>query len=197
MVTVLTSGFGPFPPYAENPSWDALRIAKPQLPAGWRLARVRLDVAWNRAAETLLDYLDDDVRIVIAFGQADDSVIRVERFAVNAADRTLADIDHARFQAEVIDPAGPAAYATGLPWQPLLTTLAADGLPAIESHFAGGYLCNFIFYRLMATLADRSGVVGGFVHVPPTTRLPLEKTRSAMERIIETAVAHSRTRSAR
>ncbi len=195
MTTVVVSGFGPFPPYTDNPSWDALVDAAPRLPAGWRLQRVRLDVAWNRAANTLLDELDDDVRAVIAFGQADDAAIRIERFAVNACDRSLADVDGLRFETDSITADGPAAYTTALPRRHLHDRLAKAGLPVIESHFAGGYLCNFTFYRLMHHLRNRTATPAGFVHVPPIARLPLARTRAAMELVIESVVDYSRVSS--
>src|SRR5262245_30596422 len=142
--TVLATGFGPFPPYRDNPSWDALALAAPVLPDAWRLARVRLDVAWQRAPTQLLDAIAADVRVVVAFGQADDAMFRIERFAVNACDRTLADIHDVRFEADRIVADGPAAYETKLPRERLLSALRARAIPATESHSAGGYLCNFL-----------------------------------------------------
>lgn len=197
MPTVLVSGFGPFPPHADNPSWDALIDAQPRLPPQWRMDRVRLDVAWQRAAEALLPKLDGDVRVVIAFGLADDPALRVERFAINASNALLTDIDGTRFEDDTIITPGPAAYTTGLPRRQLLDALTGAGYPAIESHFAGGYLCNHTFYRLMHAVADRPDITAGFVHVPPTAKLALPRTRAAMELIIETVVGYSVDSSAR
>lgn len=188
MNTVLASGFGPFPPHDDNPSWDALVNAAPRLPNGWRLDRVCLDVAWDRAAQSLLDRLTEDVRLVVAFGQADDPAVRIERFAVNASNRALLDIDGATFGRDSIVETGPSAYETRLPRQALLARLAAHDFNAVESHFAGGYLCNYTFYRLLHALADRPAVAAGFVHVPPSWRLAIPRTRAAMETIIECAL---------
>jgi pyroglutamyl-peptidase len=45
--------------------------------------------------------------------------------------------------------------------------LRAEGIPAVASRDAGGYLCNYLFYGLMHLLAaEDSGAIGGFVHVP-------------------------------
>ncbi len=197
MPTVLVSGFGPFPPHADNPSWDALVEAAPQLPPQWRMDRIRLDVAWQRAPETLLARFDADVRVVIAIGLADESALRVERFAVNASNALLTDIDGTRFEDDAIIASGPAAYATGLPRRRLVDALTGAEYPTTESHFAGGYLCNHTFYRLMHAVADRPDIIAGFVHVPPTSKLALVRTRAAMELIIETAVGYSLDSSAR
>ena len=194
MPTVLASGFGPFPPYADNPSWDALTLAEPVLPKGWRIARVRLDVAWQRAPMRLLEALDADVRVVVAFGQADDPMFRVERFALNACDRALADVDGVRFAADRIAADGPPAYETALPRERLIGALRAQSIAAVESHFAGGYLCNCLFYQLMhATRA--APIVAGFVHVPPTQRAPLAITARAMSIAIEESVSYSESSS--
>ena len=191
MPTVLTTGFGPFPPYPDNPSWDALEVAQPQLPDGWRLARVRLDVAWSRAALQLLAAIAADVRVVVAFGQADDPSFRVERFAVNACDRALADVDGRRFDADHIAVDGPAAYETKLPRERVLAALRARALPAVESHSAGGYLCNYLFYRLMHATHAASSLTAGFVHVPPTRRVALATTAEAMSIVIGECARYS------
>ena len=189
MATVLTSGFGPFPGAPDNASWNALRAAQPDLPPGWNLQRVHLEVAWSRAADTLLERIDQDTRIVLAFGQADDDPIRVERFALNAPDTTLADIDGEFPSDRQICAEGPPAYETGLPIAALLEAIAAEGAAVTESHYAGGYLCNFTFYRLMHLVAtEHNGLVAGFIHVPPANRLNLTTTARAIQRTIETVV---------
>jgi len=191
MPTILASGFGPFPPWTDNPSWDALVTATPELPTGWQLIRLRLDVAWDDAPARFLACLDDDVRVAIAFGQADDAAVRIERFAVNASNGELLDVNGLRFEADHIVADGPPAYETRLPRRRLLGALHAVGMPAVESHSAGGYLCNHTFYRLLHALQGRSDVCAGFVHVPPAARMAVEQTRLAMERVIEETIAHT------
>ena len=85
MPTVLASAFGPFLEHEENASAKALALADPALPDGWQLERRVIDVAWQRGPDTLLAEIRPDTALIIAFGQADDTALRVERFAVNAA----------------------------------------------------------------------------------------------------------------
>ena len=189
MATVLTSGFGPFPGYPDNASWKALSAAQPDLPPGWNLQRVHLDVAWSRAADALLERIDQETRVVLAFGQAEDDPIRIERFALNAPDTTLADIDGAFPNGRQICPDGPPAYETGLPIAPLVEAIAAEGASVTESHYAGSYLCNFTFYRLMHLIAtERNGLVAGFIHVPPANRLNVTTTTPATPRASESVI---------
>lgn len=189
MATVLTSGFGPFPGCSDNASWNALGAAQPDLPPGWNLQRVHLDVAWSRAADTLLERIDQETRIVLAFGQADDDPIRIERFAINAPDATLIDTDGERLGSRTLCAEGPPAYETGLPITELVDAIAAEGIPVTESHYAGGYLCNFTFYRLMHFIAtEQAELIAGFIHVPPADRLNLTTTARAIQRAIETVI---------
>ncbi len=192
MPTLLSSGFGPFPGYPENASRDALAAVEPKLPTGWSFRRLTLDVAWGRAAENLINAIDDDTRVVVAFGQADDDPIRIERFALNAPDRSLEDIDGERFTAQHIAPDGPTAYETDLPIERILDRLTEPTVTAVESHYAGSYLCNFTFYRIMHLVArSRPDLTAGFVHVPPASRLDLAATTRAMCTSLEEVVDHA------
>jgi pyroglutamyl-peptidase len=189
MADILATGFGPFGRHARNASWDALELAAPTLPHGTAWRRVRLDVDWSLAVGQLLGAITPETRWVIAFGVADDADIRIERFALNAADRTTPDTAGVRFTADRIRFDGPAAYETGLPRDDLLNRLRHCGLPARESHYAGSYLCNFAFYQLMDRVTEqRPDLVAGFVHVPPADRLGLSETARAIATIIETVV---------
>lgn len=186
MPTLLISGFGPFPGAPVNASWDALQLADPALPEGWTLRRVRLDVVWDRAAAELIKSIDQDTAAVVAFGQADDPLIRLERFALNAPDPTLPDAEGLCLTDPYIEVGGPNAYESGLPIRERLIDLDIPGATLVESHHAGTYLCNFTFYRLMHLVAEhRSDLVAGFVHVPPAERQSLAITAQAMQAIIE------------
>jgi pyrrolidone-carboxylate peptidase len=67
--------------------------------------------------------------------------------------------------------------------------ISAEGAAVTESHYAGGYLCNFTFYRLMHQIATKhNGLVAGFIHVPPANRLDLTTTARAIQQTIETVI---------
>ena len=177
MPTLLATAFGPFLEHEENASAAALALASPTLPNGWQLVRRVIDVAWQRGPETLLDAIDGDTGLVVAFGQADWDALRIERFAVNAANRETPDVDGIQFSDTCLDVGGPPAVATGLPWQVLLAQLAAADVPALESHYPGSYLCNCAFYRLMRHVGTE--IPAGFVHVPPMEKMPALKPSRA------------------
>jgi pyroglutamyl-peptidase len=93
--------------------------------------------------------------------------IAVERIAVNIKDPGVPDNAGHQPVDEPIDETGPAAYFSTLPIKPIVARLAGEGIPARVSDTAGTYTCNYVFYRLMRTLAEhRPRAIGGFIHVP-------------------------------
>ncbi len=195
MRKLLITGFGPFGTHAKNASWESVSRAQPMLPPDWDLETLQLPVIWAEAPDLIKEALGEDVRAVVAFGQARDSQIRLERIAVNATNRQIQDIQGERFEAEHIDPDGPPAYDTGLPYRRLLGALQRDDVPSRLSLHAGGYLCNFTFYHLMHHVHHRRGnLVAGFVHVPDLGRMDLETLTQAVEIIGREVADYADTR---
>jgi pyroglutamyl-peptidase len=154
-----------------------------------------LPVVWALAAEELERVLDGGrPELVVCFGQADGRThVEIERFALNF-DEGSDEAGESR-KAE-IDPGGPVARRSSLPVDEVVEALRAEGIPAAASRDAGGFLCNHVFYALMGALAQRSGMRGGFVHVPllpeqaldrPAPTLPLETLVRAARIILATA----------
>ncbi|MBR3033970.1 MAG: hypothetical protein IKI53_01275, partial [Firmicutes bacterium] len=58
------------------------------------------------------------------------------------------------------------------------------GLPAKISNSAGVYVCNDLMYGLLQAIADEPvfrDVMGGFIHVPASTRMGLPASVPALE----------------
>jgi pyroglutamyl-peptidase len=173
---VLVTGFEPFDGATVNPSQllvEALDddVAKTVLPVSYARAADELRRA-VRAAEP---------HVVLCFGQADGRTgISVERFAHNLDEATTTDNDAASGSGSAIDSAGPVAYASTLPVDEIVAALRAESIPAAPSRDAGGFLCNHVFYALMAELDARAGAIGGFVHVPLLPEQVLERADASM-----------------
>ncbi len=195
MPKLLITGFGPFAKHTQNASWESVTRAQPTLPPDWTIEKLQVPVLWGNAPKLVKDALSDDVRAIVVFGQAGDPEIRLERIAVNASTRHIEDIEGMRFDAEHIEPDGPPAYYTGLPYQRLLATLQRDAIPSRISLHAGGYLCNFTFYHLMHHVHHRrAGLVAGFVHVPDLERMGLEVLTQGVEIIAREVSEYADTR---
>lgn len=185
-VVVLT-GFGPFPGVLENPSPKVARAAAarladqdPSLEVCVQELPTCFDEAWA-SLEPTLDQLWAEGRLaaVVCLGVSGASrCVEVERVAVNFRRGGAPDAAGRRLEGlgGPILAHGPDAFFSRLPVERVVAELQAQELPVVASGSAGDYLCNEVFYRLMAwTQARGFGGRAGFVHIPhvPQT-LPLE-----------------------
>ncbi|WP_369373364.1 pyroglutamyl-peptidase I [Promicromonospora sp. Populi] len=212
---VLVTGFEPFGGDAVNASGDAVRI----LAAGWtgpdELVTAVLPVEFDpvRAADgPLLRLLDEhSPDVVVAAGLAGGVTrVHVERVAINLMDAGIPDNGGAQPVDAPVAEGGPAARFATLPVKAAVAAVRAAGIPAVVSYSAGTYVCNATFYALQHALAQRPGVLSGFVHVPRSTEelggsaessalsdggeahLPLEAIAQALEIVARTALAAAR-----
>jgi pyroglutamyl-peptidase len=175
----LVTGFEPFGGADVNASQKLVEALAAEPPDGLELATAVLPVAWSRAADELAAALErEQPGLVVCFGQADGRArIEVERFALNFDDGT--DDAGEQRRAEIVT-GGPVAYRSLLPVDAIVDALRAEGIPAAASRDAGGYLCNHVFYALMRTVAERTGVRGGFVHLPLLPEQALDRATPTM-----------------
>lgn len=174
MRRVLVTGFEPFGGAGVNASQKLVEALASEPPDELELATAVLPVVWARAADELTSALErEQPELVVCFGQADGRAhVEIERFALNFDDGSDEAGEGRRTE---IDPNGPVAYRSSLPVDALVDALRAEGIPAAASRDAGGFLCNHVFYALMGVLAGRTGVRGGFVHVPLLPEQALER----------------------
>lgn len=194
MKTLLLTGFAPWDHYQRNAARELLQEQGPMGPQGWRIRIVEVPVSWQRAWPTVAAAWDAEVQAVVAFGQAEDDAVRIERFAVNGSSNLAVDVDGARFAGDWNVSGGAAALHTGLPWQRLERALAAKGLPVRTSLSAGDYLCNHLAYRILHRAAgDRGTLAAGFVHVPTLERMPLTRLNQVREVVVKEVIDHLET----
>jgi pyroglutamyl-peptidase len=177
-LTVLITGFGPFPGAQFNPT-TALpaRLAarrRPALADVKRIAHVFRTsyAAVDRELPALLARGRPDA--VLLFGVATrTNYLRIETRARNARSPLFPDVDGHHPHAGVIAVGEPSVRAGSAPHRILLGAARAQRLPARLSHSAGRYLCNFAYWRaLKATAGSRAPLVQ-FVHVPAVRRGPM------------------------
>lgn len=132
------------------------------------VTKMTLPVLYASAFEILRKEIEAaEPDIVICMGQAGGrDKICVERVAVNINSGRLADNAGVLKKDTLIIQNGREAYFTNLPYKDMI---AAGGEDAAVSHSAGTYICNDIFYRLMAYIeGSDTGMIGGFLHLPYT-----------------------------
>lgn len=176
-LTVLLTGFGPFPGMPENASAKLVSVVGARARLAFKPHRFHvciLPTEWDAAPQrvvALVKRLRPD--IALHFGVAQEAQgFRIEtrgrnqcRMAIDAAGRMPSG-------AELISGA-PAAYETGLPLEKIVTRLQGMELPVSTSDDAGGYLCNSVLYHSLhaAPQAD-TPLRAGFVHIPSSHAAP-------------------------
>lgn len=187
-MSILITGFEPFDGADTNPSWEAVRLL-PETISGHAVHRMTLPVTFTRAADLLrreISRLHPD--LVIACGvAAGRTAVTPELVAINYRHARIPDNAGQQYSGEPIDPAGPAAYMTCLPVHAMIEAIKAEGIPAYLSLSAGAYVCNDVYYALLAC-EQELGHKGLFIHVPGADAVNAADAALAITRCAETAL---------
>jgi len=174
-LTILVTGFGPFPGAPFNPTGPlVMRLARVRRPA---LARAKIV---PHIFQTSYADVDRDMPELIArhrpdallmFGLAPRArTLRIETRARNTL-ALLPDASGASLKRGAIAPGRPAALAMPAPARRLLAAIRATGVPAVLSRDAGRYLCNYLCWRAADAATKKGGPrLAAFVHVPNIPR---------------------------
>lgn len=177
-LTVLITGFGPFPGARFNPTGalveSLMRVRRPGLAGVRRIGHV-FPTSYA-AVEAELPVLIETHRpdVVLMFGlAARTNYFRIETLAQNIRSGLLADASGSTPAARRIVVGGAAFLKGRAPCGLLALAVRAKGLPVRLSRNAGRYLCNFAYWRALETATPQ--VV--FVHVPklPQKARPLRR----------------------
>jgi len=188
---VLITGFEPFGGDTSNPTEFLARTLDGASVRERRLIGVTLPVVFGRAREQLESAIEQHApELVLCLGlAANRQAISLERVALNIDDASIPDNAGQQPIDRPIEEFGPAAYWSTLPIKAMKTQLEAAGYQAEISPSAGTYVCNHLFYGLMHSLRSRTGVRGGFVHIPRAAEaVELARMEAAIRLAIETAL---------
>ena len=208
-LTVLLTGFGPFPGAPFNPTAALTqRLAARRRPAFADVRRVAHVFQTSYAAvEHELPALIKRVRpdAVLLFGVATRTkYLRIETRARNARSPLFPDAAGDRPGAATIDLGEASTRAGRAPQRALLAAVRAQRLPVRLSHSAGRYLCNFVYWRALTLTDVGPAPLVQFIHVPTVRRGPMRPAAErqltagdllrAGEAILTALVAAARTR---
>ena len=170
-LTILLSGFGPFPGAPCNPTGALVQaLARVRRPA---LADVRLVPhvfqTSYRSVDRDLPRLLTEVRpdAVLMFGVSGKArCLRVETRARNAIS-AFRDADGQQAFSTCIVPGGPRAILFGVPAARLALAARRARIQTAISRDAGRYLCNYLSWRAIEATARPAGPnFAAFIHVP-------------------------------
>jgi pyroglutamyl-peptidase len=158
VLRILVTGFEPFGGQSLNPSWEVACALHGLQLQGAQVTAVQLPCVFAHALPALQQALAQHrPDIVLALGQAEGRCdFSVERVAINVQDARIPDNAGAQPIDVPVIAGGPAAYFSTLPIKTLVAGLKAAGFPASVSQTAGTFVCNQVFYALLARqLANR------------------------------------------
>jgi len=163
MARVLFTGFEPFDGRIRNASGDFVEYVRQQVTSFVQhdLQTRILPVSFGRIDQALTDILAQTWDAVYCVGEAKTPWVRLERWAHNEDGAESADNDGVLRQGTQIIKGGDAHLPASLSLEPTLALLRAANIPTQLSDDAGRFLCNHVFYRVLA-----HGVPAEFVHVP-------------------------------
>jgi pyroglutamyl-peptidase len=171
-VTLLITGFGPFPGAPTNPTGPlALRLAHRRRPAfgdARRVAHVFRTsyAAVERELPALLAHHKPDAILMLGLA-ARTRHLRIETRARNTVSTVIPDADGRRPILPALSANARTSMPARAPTARLWQSARAAGVPARLSSDAGRYLCNALFWHALDAAA-RAGEpkVAAFVHVP-------------------------------
>ncbi len=175
MITVLVTGFGPFPGAPYNPTtplaYRLARLRRPALTDATVVAHIfpTSYAAVDRDLPKLLERHRPDA--LLMFGLALRARhLRIERRARNAL-TIIPDVTSLAPRRHTIAKAAPRALPMPAPAHRLLAAARSAIGPAVLSQDAGRYLCNYLAWRAAEAVSGTNGPrLAAFVHVPPVPR---------------------------
>lgn len=170
-VSIVATGFGPYPGAPLNPTEGLMRLFAVDAPVCGEDVRFQSFVL-----PTEYDGLHERIALIgniaapdiaIHFGLSRSAPgFRLERLARNHVARDRVDAKGERPASAELAP-GLGDIETSLPLERCAAALAVAGIPAAMSDDCGDYLCNALFFhscgKLIASFQPRWA---GFVHVP-------------------------------
>ena len=127
------------------------------------IIKLPLPTSYSRAPEMLRAAVKEhSPAAVICTGLASGrTAVSLEFAALNIKDADVPDNDGERASGESVIPGDPNALFTDLDLGPLARLIRESGIPCRVSYHAGTFVCNCLYYHLLAL-----GVPGVFIHIP-------------------------------
>lgn len=177
--SVLLAGFEPFDNDPVSPAWEVARALDGWRCEGTTVRALQVPCVFGLSIEHLQEAVERwRPKLVLTLGAAGQApALSLERVAINLDDARIPDNAGRQVIDSEIVAGGPAAYFSNLPIKAIVRELRDAGIPARESHSAGTFVGNHVFYGLMHCLARQpeQGTRGGLIHVP---YLPEQAARS-------------------
>ncbi len=211
---ILVSGFEPYGEMSVNPTQTLAEEAKNFDLDGIEVHSVLLPVNYDECVERLVEEIERlSPDAVVSCGlYPGRTAVTPERIGINAKDTMaedpIADNKGRMPVDEPINPDGPDAIFSMLPYRRIVENLRVAGIPSFVSNTAGSYICNNTLYGVLDHVRKNDlPILAGFVHFPASTEvalespfqpsLPMEMMVEALKVILETVAVEAQESSAR
>ena len=185
---VLVTGFKPFGNYDVNPSELIAENLNGTTIDGVKIVGISLEVEWNISYNKTLEVIERyDPCAVVSIGLAPkSSIIRLEKLAVNL--RWDENFPFIRF----IQKHSPPLLTTDVNLHKISADMKKENISSRVSYFAGLYLCNYLFYRLLDYKEKNNPELKVmFIHVPPLSEMNLEEMTDGVKIAISHLIRNS------
>ena len=180
---ILLTGYEAFANLKVNPSIEACKKLEGKIYNGLKVVVEEIPMKYAEVKDIIYKHMNTyKPSAVICTGVTGrGATITVERVAINvgSADGRI-NYGYEGLD-QFLNPEGPVAYWTRLPYRELLKILGDAKVPAILSNSAGTQGCNLIFYHLMDYVAKNNlDIPAGFIHIPCMPENVLGENRPSM-----------------
>jgi len=166
---ILITGFEPYGGRDINPSLEIMRHLDGRTISGREIIGRGLPVSLARLRGTA-ERMIDEFRPAAVIGLGlwpGETIIRIERLAVNLADFEISDNDGNKAMDTALAANGSTALFATLPLRAIARSMLERGIPAMLSASAGTFLCNACLYEFLSVCeTSPNPILCGFIHVP-------------------------------
>lgn len=165
---ILVTGFKPFLGETVNPSEILLEHIEKDFAVSGNIDTLVLPVSFSESFKVLENALErQSYERIFLLGQAGDrDKVCLERVALNWIETQRPDEDGYTPPQGAIAPLESPALFSRLPLTEWSAELKSQSLPVKVSLSAGGYVCNYVYFKCLQKFRDEAKPLVVFIHVP-------------------------------
>lgn len=188
MNNILLFSFKPFLVYKSNSGTILAKEALSMMGKPGNITHTVLPVVFEKAGAQLVKLVKSSKpSLILGLGMhSRASHLYFERIALNVSHSIRSDNNRNKPHDQLINPCGPLAYETTMPYKGIEEICREKKVPFRLSFHAGTYVCNNVLYMLLDGLVRESiPARTGFLHVPRiTTKAKGKLSLTAMSSVL-------------
>lgn len=179
---VLVTGFKPFGDYDINPSEIIAEKINGTSIRNHSIIGISLDVDWDKCYNKTVHFIEMyHPSIVVSLGLAPRAkMIRLEKLSINI--RRCEKLPFFK----PIEMKAPFVRLTDINLYKIAEKIKKENVPCRVSYFAGFYMCNYLYYKLLNYKAyNNADMKIIFIHVPPIGEMSVDEMMKGVKIAID------------